>query len=200
LRRVRGVKDGATVIDSEKALLVHRPGVAPTFAFPAGDATGIATKAEPAARDHVRVEWDAVDTWLEEEEELFMHPRNPYHRVDCVRTHRRLRVVCAGVVLVDTTTTVGVYETSLAPRLYVSPDHVLTELLVPSSTMTYCPYKGTASYWSAVVDDDLRADVAWSYEAPHPECQVIAGHLSFDDTRVDMTTTLPTGETSFDRA
>ena len=78
-----------------------------------------------------------------------MHPRNPYHRVDCVPTARRLRVEVFGDVLVDTTATVGVYETSLAPRLYVSRDELRADVLRPSSTTTYCPYKGTATYWSA---------------------------------------------------
>ena len=82
LRRVRAVTDGRVVIDSERVQLVHRPGLPPTYAFPAGDVDGVAVDAEPAAPAYVRVEWDAVGQWYEEEEEVFGHPRNPYHRVD----------------------------------------------------------------------------------------------------------------------
>ena len=116
----------------------------------------------------MRVPWDAVEAWYEEDEQVFFHPRNPYHRVDCVRTSRRLRVEVAGAVLVDTTETLGVYETALDPKLYVRRDQVRAEL-VASPTTSYCPYKGTASYWSAVVGDTTVADVAWSYEDPLPE-------------------------------
>ena len=80
---------------------------------------------------------------------MFGHPRNPYHRVDCLRSRRRLRVEAAGLTLVDTAQTVAVYETALEPRLYVDPGQVRTAVLVPSATQTYCPYKGTATYWNA---------------------------------------------------
>ena len=175
-RRVRGLDGDGTVVDSERVLLVHRAGQPPTYAFPAADVrAGLAgAEPEPDAPGYVQVPWDAVDTWYEEDEQVFGHPRNPYHRVDCVRTRRRLRVEVAGTTLVDTDATLGVYETALDPRLYVARDRVRTDLLVPSDTTTYCPYKGTASYWSAVIGDTTVADVAWSYERPLPESLPLA--------------------------
>ena len=122
---------------------------------------------------------------------MFGHPRNPYHRVDSVRTSRHLRVEVAGVAVVDTTATTGVYETSLAPRLYVARSEIRTELIRPSRTTTYCPYKGTASYWDVVVGEHVVADAAWSYEDPLPESEPIRGLLSFDQTRVDVVADLP---------
>jgi uncharacterized protein (DUF427 family) len=190
-RRVRARRATVTVVDSERAVLVHRRGAPPTFAFPLDDVTGVRSEPEPEAPGRVRVAWDSVDAWYEEDEEVFGHPRNPYHRVDCVRTTRRLRVVCRGITLVDTRDTVGVYETSLAPRLYVHPRHLRTDVLVRSATSTYCPYKGTASYWSASVDGGPVVDVAWSYEDPHPECRAIAGHLCFDEARLEVEAELP---------
>jgi uncharacterized protein (DUF427 family) len=139
----------------------------------------------------VRVAWDALDAWFEEDEQVFGHARNPYHRVDCVRTHRRLHVEVAGTVLVDTTDTIGVYETSLEPKLYVRRELVVPGVLVPSPTTTYCPYKGTASYWSAVVGDTTVDDVAWSYDDPLPECLPIAGLLSFEAQRATVVTDVP---------
>src|SRR5690349_2501869 len=182
-RRVRGFTGKTLVIDSEAVVLVHRAGAPPSFAFPAADVHAPLGTAEPAAAGYVRVPWDAIDEWYEEDERGHGHPRNPYHRVDCVRTHRRLRVDVEGVALVDTTETTGVYETALEPKLYVARDAVRMDLLVPSATTTYCPYKGTASWWSAVVDDATVADVGWSYEDPLPECAAIRGMLSFDEQR-----------------
>ncbi len=192
-RRVRGVQAGRTVVDSERAVLVHRAGEPPGFAFPAADVHGVAAEPEPEAPGHVRVRWDAVEAWYEEDERVFGHPRNPYHRVDCVRTSRRLRVGVAGAVLVDSTDTVGVYETALEPRLYVDRGAVRPGALVASSSTTYCPYKGTASYWTAVVDDVVVEDVAWSYDDPLPECQPIRGLVCFDEARASVVADLPPG-------
>jgi uncharacterized protein (DUF427 family) len=192
-RRVRATKDGQTVIDSERVLLVHRPGRPPSYAFPEDDVHGPPAQREPDAAGYVMVAWDAVDSWYEESEEVFGHPRNPYHRIDCLRSERTLRVEAGGAALVDTDDTLVVYETSLEPRLYVDPRHVRMDLLVMSETQTYCPYKGTASYWSAHLGDEVIADLAWSYEDPIPESTPLRGFLSFDETRVTVVHDLPPG-------
>jgi uncharacterized protein (DUF427 family) len=190
-RRVRGVKDGQTVVDSERVLLVHRAGRPPAYAFPAADVSAVPAQAEPDSPGYVSVGWDAADAWFEEDEQVFGHARNPYHRVDCLRSGRRLRVEAAGVTLVDTTETLAVYETALEPRLYVDPRLVRTDALSLSATHTYCPYKGTASYWTARVGDAVLEDVAWSYEDPLPESTRLGRFLSFDETRVDVHHDLP---------
>lgn len=193
LRRVRARLGGRTVIDSERVVLVHRPGCPPSYAFPAAEVPqGLPTSPEPAAPGFVQLPWDAVTTWFEEEEEVFGHPRNPYHRVDCVQCRRRLRVEVDGSVLVDTTDVTGMYETSKLPQLYVSRDLVRMDLLVPSTSATYCPYKGTARYWHARILGSVVRDVAWSYEDPHPECRPVAGLLSFNPTRVNLLQDVPT--------
>lgn len=190
-RRVRGIAAGRTVVDSERVLLVHRPGLPPSWAFPADDVAGVAAEPEPAAADHLRVAWDDVEEWYEEEVRVLGHPRNPYHRVDYVPTRRRLRVDVEGVTLVDTTDTLGAYETSLAPRLYVGRDAVRNDLLTPSTLTTYCPYKGTATYWHAVVGARTVPDVAWSYEDPLPESLPIRGLLCFEPTAATVSEDLP---------
>ena len=190
-RRVRGIKDDVTVIDSEHALLVHRPGCPPTYAFPASDVDGAPTEPERDAPGYVTVAWDALDAWFEEDEQVFGHPRNPYHRVDCLRSERRLRVAAAGTSLVDTADTLAVYETALEPRLYVDPRFVRMDLLRASTTRTYCPYKGTATYWTARIGDIILDDVAWSYEDPLPESVPLQHFLSFDDSRVTVVHDLP---------
>jgi uncharacterized protein (DUF427 family) len=192
-RRVRGVKDGQALVDSERVLLVHRPGRPPTYAFPEDDVHGASTEPEPDTPGYVTVAWDAVDSWFEEAEEVFGHPRNPYHRIDILRAERTLRVEVGPTTLVDTNDTLVVYETALDPKLYVDPRHVRMDALEKSETRTYCPYKGTATYWSYRVGDDMVADVAWIYEDPLPESTPLRGLLSFEESRVTLHHDLPAG-------
>jgi uncharacterized protein (DUF427 family) len=190
-RRVQALKDGRTVIDTERALLVHRPDRPLSFAFPAAEARGLPGEPVAEAPGYVHVPWNAVDTWIEEGRTLVHYPPNPYHRVDCRPTTRRLRVTVDGTTLVDTDDTVIVFETALEPRLYVDPSHVRTNLLRQSNTSSYCNYKGPATYWSAVVGDAVVEDVAWSYQDPLPESSPIRGYFSFDAVRADVVAELP---------
>jgi uncharacterized protein (DUF427 family) len=83
-----------------------------------------------------------------------------------------------------------VYETALEPRLYVDRRHVCVEL-TRSQTHTYCPYKGTATYWNAVANGVVLPDVAWSYEDALPESAPLQHLVSFDDRRVAVLHDLP---------
>lgn len=195
-RRVTATVDGDTVVDSERAVLVHRPGGAPVWAFPSDEVGTPAAVACPEADGFVEVPWDAVDAWFQEGHEVLLHAPNPYHRVDYLPTTRRLTVSIGDAVLVDTTDTVAVYETALEPRLYVIRDHVRMDLLEPSDTTTVCPYKGVASYWSARIGDEVVADVAWSYDDALPEAAAIAGLLSFYGQRATVVADLPTPDPS----
>src|ERR1700742_4622148 len=141
--------------------MVHRRDHPLSSAFPADVVGDLPSDPEPEAPGYVHVPWDAVDMWLEEGRPLVHYPPNPYHRVDCRPTNRRLRVVVAGATLVDTTDTMIVFETALAPLLYVKPSLVRTDVLRRSETTSYCNYKGYATYWSAVVGDSVVDDVGW---------------------------------------
>ena len=190
-RRVRAVVSGQAVIDTEDVLLVHRSGHALSYAFRAGDVSTLPHEPVAEAPGYVHVPWDAVDAWFEEGRELVHYPPNPYHRVDCRPTSRQLRVAVADTVLVDTSETTIVFETSLAPRLYVAPGHVRTDLLQRSETTSYCNYKGVATYWSLVVADTVYDDVAWSYPDTPPETLPIRGFFGFDEARADVLADLP---------
>ena len=190
-RRVQAIRDGRAVIDTERALMVHRRGHPLSYVFPADEVGDLPVEAEPEAPGFVHVPWDAVDTWLEEGRVLVHYPPNPYHRVDCRPTRRRLRVSVDATTLVDTEDTVILFETSLEPRLYVDPGYVRTDLLRRSETSTYCNYKGFATYWSVVLGDLVIGDAAWSYADPPPESLPIKDFLSFDAARVDVTAELP---------
>lgn len=190
-RRIRAIHRGHVVIDTERALLVHRRNQPLTYAFPAETVVGIACAPQPETPGYVVVPWDAVDTWLEEGRRLVNYPPNPYHRVDCRPTTRQLRVEVAGERLVDTRDTTILFETALEPRLYVAPHLVRTDLLRRTETTTYCNYKGWATYWAAVVGDITVDDVAWSYAEPLPESSPIGGYFAFDPATVDVHAELP---------
>jgi uncharacterized protein (DUF427 family) len=192
-RRVQAVREGRIVIDTERALLVHRRNRPLTYAFPADAVGRLPSEPEPEAPGFVVVPWGAVDTWLEEGRELVHYPPNPYHRVDCRPTRRRLRVEVAATTLVDTLDTLILFETALEPRLYVDPALVRTDLLQRTETSSYCNYKGVATYWAAVIGDTIVEDVAWSYADPPPESLPIKGHLSFDTTFAKVLAELPSG-------
>ena len=193
-RRVQAFRDGRKVIDTERALLVHRRNHPLSYAFPTDEVRDLPCEPVSEAPGFVHVPWDAVDTWTEEGRTLIHYPPNPYHRVDCRPTTRRLRVKVAGTTLVDTDDTVIVFETALEPRLYVDPSHVRTDLLRQTDTSTYCNYKGVATYWAAVIGDAVVEDVAWSYPDPPPESLPIKGFLSFHATgatRAEVLAELP---------
>jgi uncharacterized protein (DUF427 family) len=137
--------------------------------------------------DTFRFEWDAMDGWFEEDEEVFVHPRNPYTRVDALRSTRSVRIELEGVVLAESSSPVLVFETGLPTRYYLNRTEVRFEHLLPSPTVTRCPYKGTTSaYWSVQIDRVTRDDLAWSYDFPTRQLLPIAGLVAFYDERVDV--------------
>ena len=134
----------------------------------------------------VRFEWAALDAWFEEDEQVFVHPRDPYTRVDALRSDREMRVELDGVVLADSRSPVMVFETGLPTRYYVNRTDVRFEHLVPSGTVTSCPYKGTTSaYWSVQVNGPLHTDLAWAYDFPTRQLLPIAGLVAFYNEKVD---------------
>ena len=136
--------------------------------------------AEPIA-GHVAFYFGALDRWLEEDEEVFVHPRDPYHRVDVLPTSRAVRISVDGEVLAESSRTRVLFETGLPPRYYVPREDVLAEL-TPNDVVTRCPYKGEASYHDAAGKPAL----AWEYRQPIPVVADLAGHVCFFGERVDI--------------
>lgn len=136
---------------------------------------------------HFRFDWDAVDEWFEEDEEIFVHPRNPYARTDVLRSTKQVRVELDGVVLAETSSPLILFETGLPPRYYLNRTDVRWEHLRATDTVTSCPYKGTTSdYWSVEVNGTVHHDLAWSYEFPTREVLPIKGQVAFFDEKVDV--------------
>jgi uncharacterized protein (DUF427 family) len=133
-------------------------------------------------RDHVRLDWEAMDAWFEEDEEVYFHARDPYTRVDILPSSRRVRVEVDGVTVADSHNPRILFETGLPPRYYVPKTDVRLDLLTPTDTVSRCPYKGEAEYWRV----NGHADLAWSYRTPLEESQRIAGLISFYNEKVDI--------------
>lgn len=134
---------------------------------------------------YVAFYWNRVDAWYEEDEEIFGHPADPYHRVDVRSSNRSVRVVLGEEVVAESTRAQFLFETGLPTRYYLPEQDVRMDLLVPSETKSVCPYKGNAIYWSARIGSKAFEDVAWSYPKPLPECPKIRGLISFFNERVD---------------
>jgi uncharacterized protein (DUF427 family) len=138
-------------------------------------------------KDTVRFEWSALSHWYEEDEEIFVHPRDPYTRVDSLRSNRHVRVELGGAVLAESPAPVMVFETGLPTRYYVNKTELNFAHLVASDTVTSCPYKGTTTgYWSVKVGDTLYPDLAWTYDFPTRELLPIAGLVAFYNEKVDV--------------
>jgi uncharacterized protein (DUF427 family) len=139
----------------------------------------------PDFKDYVAFYWDKMDAWFEEDDEVFVHPRDPYHRVDVLNSSRHVKVVVGGEVVAETTRPRLLFETGLPPRYYIPKLDVRLDLLTPTTTSTRCPYKGKASYWTVTVSGKEFPDIVWSYPAPIPECPKIENLLCFYDEKVD---------------
>ncbi|HUA45765.1 MAG TPA: DUF427 domain-containing protein [Solirubrobacteraceae bacterium] len=141
----------------------------------------------PELRNTVRFDWDALDAWFEEDEQVYVHPRSPYVRVDALRSGRRVQVTLDGYVLADAPTCVMVFETGLPTRYYLDPTAVNFEHLIATDTVTACPYKGvTSGYWSVRTDTGNHPDLAWTYHFPTGAMLPIAGLVSFYNEKVDI--------------
>ena len=139
----------------------------------------------PDITDRVAFYWDAVDHWYEEDEEVFVHARDPFKRIDALRSSRHVRVEIDGVVLADTHRPTLLFETGIDTRYYIPRADLELELLRPSAKETACPYKGTASYYSAVVGERVVDDIAWTYTHPISEIPKIEQLVAFFDEHVD---------------
>jgi uncharacterized protein (DUF427 family) len=165
-------------------------------------------------RDLVRIEWDALDAWFEEDVEVFVHPRSPEARIDALASSRHVRVLIDGEVVADSTRPTILYETGLPARYYLPKTDVRMELLTPTEHSTACPYKGWANYWSVTVGGqaagntggqavgntsgqavgntsgsaggNTHENIVWGYRTPLPESEAIAGLVCFYNEKVDI--------------
>ena len=168
-------------------------GAATCWTVRAGDRTAehaawapVSDRAERLAlRDHLTFEWAKMDAWLEEDDEVYVHARDPYKRVDVLHSSRHVRVVVQGELVAETWRPSLLFETGLPTRYYLPKADVRMDRLVPTETETRCPYKGVASYYSVRIGSTVVRDLAWCYRHPIPECSKIENLVCFFNERVD---------------
>jgi len=136
-------------------------------------------------KGYVAFDWPKMDAWFEEREEVFVHARDPFKRIDTVKTDRKIRVVVGGETVAETTESVMLLEPGHPMRYYLPMDDVRLDLLTPSATESRCAYKGTADYHSVVINGQTTEDAAWMYRYPTPEVSKVVGMLCFFNERVD---------------
>ena len=149
-----------------------------SYAEPTGDLAPL--------ENHIALYWNAIDAWYEEDEEVFVHPRDPYTRVDTVHSSRSVRVDVDGTTVAETNRPVLLFETGLPTRYYIPKLDVRTDLLESTDTVTHCPYKGDASYWNLRLGDKMYKDFVWVYRRPIPEIPKIENLLCFYNEKVDL--------------
>ena len=144
---------------------------------------------DPSLQDLLILSWQpgVLDRWLEEEEEVAGHPRDPHKRVDAIASSRHVTVASGGVVLADSRSPVLLFETDLPTRYYLPRKDVNFDALSPSTNYTHCPYKGDSDqYWDAIGAPAAK-NVAWSYAEPFPAVGKIARKIAFYNELVDIT-------------
>jgi uncharacterized protein (DUF427 family) len=137
-------------------------------------------------QSYVSFRWDKMDAWYEEEEEVFVHARDPHKRVDVLASSRHVRVVIAGETVAETRHPHLLFETGLPTRYYIPQADMRMDLLEASDLTTRCPYKGIARYWSVVAGGQVAQNIVWSYSSAIPECPKIKGLLCFFNEHVDL--------------
>ena len=134
---------------------------------------------------YVAFYWDKMDAWFEEDDEVFVHARSPYHRVDVLHSSRHVQVIVGGEVVAESRRPRLLFETGLPTRYYIPKLDVRMDLLEPTDTVTMCPYKGKAEYWSVRIGDRVFPDLVWGYSPSLPECPKIDNLVCFFNERVE---------------
>lgn len=137
-------------------------------------------------RDAVRFDWNAMDSWFEEDEEVTIHARDPYTRLDALASSRHIQVAINGFTVADSTNSRILFETNMPTRYYLPKTDVRMDLIRKTESQTHCPYKGSADTLSIEVDGTLVENVAWSYSKPLAESQPIVGLVAFLNEKVDL--------------
>jgi uncharacterized protein (DUF427 family) len=136
-------------------------------------------------KGYVAFDWGKMDAWFEEDDQVFVHPRDPFLRIDTVHSSQHVKVILGSQIVAESDSAVIVLEPGQPIRYYLPIADTRVELLRPSQTTSRCPYKGLANYYSMVVGGKTYEDVIWSYRSATLESETIAGMVSFYNEQVD---------------
>lgn len=134
----------------------------------------------------VVLNWAAMDAWFEEDDEVFVHPHDPKHRIDVRRSSRHVVVELDGERIAESRRPSLLFETHLPPRYYLPPLDVRLDLLEESESKTACAYKGFARHMHARTTTRRHEDIAWTYPASFPEAEPVQGLIAFYQERTDV--------------
>jgi uncharacterized protein (DUF427 family) len=133
----------------------------------------------PDTRGTVGFDFHSMDAWFEEDEQIFVHARDPYLREETWTTTRHIQAFVDGLLVAESRQAVMLRETTKFERYYFPPGDVRLDLLRPSETYSMCPYKGRATYYDLHADDTIQRDICWTYRYPLPDIRRVAGHICF---------------------
>ena len=139
----------------------------------------------PEIEDYIAFEWKKMDEWYEEDEQDYVHARDPFKRIDVIASSRTVEVKMHGHIVAQTERPVLLFETGLPIRYYIPKMDVRQDLLMPGNKKTQCPYKGNATHFSIQVEGESIENIAWSYPFPTPEMSKIKNMISFYQERLD---------------
>ena len=180
--------DGRPFLSPGTPFAMHTtPGESLTVRTSAGDRLAAAFRpADPDLDGYVVLDFFSFDEWFEEEERIVGHPRDPFKRIDIRSSSRHVRIEVDGQVLAESVRPMLLFETGLPTRYYLAREDVRMDLLRPTSTCTWCAYKGEASYWSLDLDDQTLEDLVWTYETPLSDAGAVINRVAFFNERVDV--------------
>jgi uncharacterized protein (DUF427 family) len=183
-RWIRAYKGEKLVIDTRRPVVVWFEGrTVPQYAFYEADVTGLEGEPidDPDLAGLVYIPFDAADKWLEEDEVILGHARDPFARIDIRQSSRQVRIEKHGELLAASRRPVLLFETGLVTRYYLPREDIVAPI-EKSKRHSICPYKGVASYYTV----GGNKDIAWYYPHPLPGVKAIKGLVAFWNERVDL--------------
>ncbi|WP_428630222.1 DUF427 domain-containing protein [Sphingopyxis sp.] len=91
----------------------------------------------------------------------------------------RIVIEHLGTIIADSCACVVTLETSHPPSYYIPRPDIAPGALRRSDGGSFCEWKGAATYWDVVIDDDVLPGVGWGYSNPTPSFRMLRDHVAF---------------------
>lgn len=139
----------------------------------------------PEIENYVAFKWNAMDSWWEEDEQVRVHPRDPYSRIDVIQSSRHVKVGVEGETIAESKRPMLVFETGLPTRYYFYKTDIKMDSLEPTPHLTECPYKGEAHYYSIKGKIKTYENIAWTYPFPQQNLLKIKDMITFFQEQIE---------------